>query len=148
MTGLAQLKALAVAALDALDSLDDPHDLGLELTLRGKSSPDLSGLQAVAEYWGAAGPSVVLRLISKLELLEAAVESKRFSGGQAVAPQDGGRIMRLKAVKAAVGFGTTHIYNLMNAGKFPRSRSIGLRAVGWDAREVDQWISDRLHRLP
>lgn len=64
---------------------------------------------------------------------------------QAATPRAGNRIMRLKAVKAACGFGTTHIYNLMNAGKFPRSRRIGVRAVGWDAREVDQWIFDRLN---
>lgn len=64
---------------------------------------------------------------------------------QATTPSTANRIMRLKAVKAAVGFGTTHIYNLMNAGKFPRSRRIGVRAVGWDGREVDQWISDRLN---
>lgn len=54
------------------------------------------------------------------------------------------RILRIEGVKAACGLGTTHIYNLMKAGKFPRSRRIGSRAVGWDSQEVMQWVADRL----
>lgn len=64
---------------------------------------------------------------------------------RAAIPHTEHRILRLKDVKAVCGFGTTHIYNLMNAGKFPRSRRIGVRAVGWDSREVDQWVFDRLN---
>lgn len=54
------------------------------------------------------------------------------------------RIMRLPEVKAASGFGRTHIYELMKEGSFPKARRIGARAVGWDSQEVEQWVSDRL----
>jgi prophage regulatory protein len=52
--------------------------------------------------------------------------------------------MRLQAVMAAVGFGRAHIYNLMAVGKFPRSRRIGTRAVGWDSQEIEAWIAAQL----
>lgn len=54
------------------------------------------------------------------------------------------RILRLPDVMAAVGFGRAHIYNLMAEGKFPRSRRIGTRAVGWDSKEVEAWIAAQL----
>lgn len=54
------------------------------------------------------------------------------------------RIMRLPEVKAASGFGRTHIYELMKEGRFPSARRIGARAVGWDSWEVEQWVADRL----
>ncbi|MEJ3663172.1 AlpA family phage regulatory protein [Pseudomonas sp. FSL R10-0056] len=56
------------------------------------------------------------------------------------------RIMRLPEVKAASGFGRTHIYELMKEGRFPSARRIGARAVGWDSWEVEQWVADRLER--
>lgn len=54
------------------------------------------------------------------------------------------RIMRLPEVKAATGFGRAHIYNLMKEGRFPKSRKIGPRAVGWDSAQVESWVSERL----
>lgn len=54
------------------------------------------------------------------------------------------RIMRLPEVKAASGFGRTHIYELMKEGRFPKARRIGVRAVGWDSSEIEQWVTDRL----
>ena len=54
------------------------------------------------------------------------------------------RIMRLPEVKAASGFGRTHIYELMQEGRFPKARRIGVRAVGWDSSEIEQWVTDRL----
>ncbi|WP_417539756.1 helix-turn-helix transcriptional regulator [Marinobacter sp.] len=56
------------------------------------------------------------------------------------------RILRLCSVKAATGFGRAWIYQLMHEGKFPKSRRIGKRAVGWDSREVEQWVNERLER--
>lgn len=53
-------------------------------------------------------------------------------------------IMRLPAVEAAVGLKRAMIYNLMRAGKFPKARPIGARAVGWDSIEIDRWIAERL----
>ena len=54
------------------------------------------------------------------------------------------RILRLSNVEQKSGFKRAHIYNLMSQGKFPKSVRLGVRAVGWDATEVDQWIADRL----
>ena len=55
-------------------------------------------------------------------------------------------ILRLSEVERLTGFKRTHLYNMMHAGRFPEARRIGLRAVGWDSFEVEQWIADRLTR--
>jgi len=52
--------------------------------------------------------------------------------------------MRLPEVKSLTGFGRAWIYMLMQQGKFPKSRRIGTRAVGWDSQEVEQWVVQRL----
>lgn len=53
------------------------------------------------------------------------------------------RILRRAEVEARVGFKRAHIYNLMNTGKFPKAIRLGIRAVGWDSVEIDQWIAER-----
>ncbi|WP_037341936.1 AlpA family phage regulatory protein [Salinisphaera hydrothermalis] len=37
-----------------------------------------------------------------------------------------------------------HIYNLIKQGQFPKPMRLGVRAVGWDSREIDEWIAERL----
>nr|WP_092148063.1 MULTISPECIES: AlpA family transcriptional regulator [unclassified Pseudomonas] len=54
------------------------------------------------------------------------------------------RILRLSDVEQKTGLKRSFLYSLMNQGKFPKSVRLGVRAVGWDATEVDQWIADRL----
>jgi prophage regulatory protein len=54
------------------------------------------------------------------------------------------RILRRADVEARTGFKRAHLYNLMREGKFPRALRLGIRAVGWDSAEVDQWIAERL----
>ncbi|MDR6610535.1 AlpA family transcriptional regulator [Pseudomonas synxantha] len=54
------------------------------------------------------------------------------------------RILRRSDVEQKTGFKRAHIYNLMSQGKFPKSIRLGIRAVGWDSVEIDQWIADRL----
>lgn len=54
------------------------------------------------------------------------------------------RILRRAEVEARTGFKRAHLYALMREGKFPRAMRLGVRAVGWDSVEVDQWIADRL----
>lgn len=54
------------------------------------------------------------------------------------------RIIRLPEVERRTGFKRSHLYNLMKEGRFPKAIKLGLRAVGWDSRAVDQWISERL----
>ncbi len=53
------------------------------------------------------------------------------------------RILRRREVEAKTGFRRAHIYNLMKAGKFPKAMRLGIRAVGWDSVEIEQWIADR-----
>ncbi|THG78385.1 AlpA family phage regulatory protein [Pseudomonas sp. A-1] len=54
------------------------------------------------------------------------------------------RIMRRAEVLAATGYCRAWIYALMRQGKFPLARKIGARAVGWDSREIEAWIAERL----
>ncbi len=55
-------------------------------------------------------------------------------------------IMRRDEVERKTGFKRAHIYNLMKEGKFPQAKRIGLRAVGWDSLEIEQWVVERLGR--
>lgn len=61
-----------------------------------------------------------------------------------VLPPNERRILRLEEVEAKSGFKRAHLYNLMRAGKFPKALRLGVRAVGWDSVEIEQWIADRL----
>lgn len=54
------------------------------------------------------------------------------------------RILRRAEVEAKTGFKRAHIYALMKDGRFPKAMRLGVRAVGWDSAEIDQWIFDRL----
>ncbi|AOA05150.1 AlpA family phage regulatory protein [Pseudomonas sp. WS 5532] len=56
-------------------------------------------------------------------------------------------IMRRDEVERKTGFKRAHIYNLMKEGKFPQARRIGMRAVGWDSLEIEQWVVERLDKL-
>jgi prophage regulatory protein len=53
-------------------------------------------------------------------------------------------IMRRDEVERKTGFKRSQIYSLMKEGKFPQAKRIGLRAVGWDSLEIEQWVVDRL----
>ena len=55
------------------------------------------------------------------------------------------RILRRAEVEQKTGFKRAHIYSLIKEGKFPRALRLGVRAVGWDSVEIDQWIADRLN---
>jgi len=59
------------------------------------------------------------------------------------APATEHRILRRAEVEAKTGFKRAHIYNLMRDGKFPKAMRLGVRAVGWDSVEIEQWIADR-----
>ena len=53
-------------------------------------------------------------------------------------------IWRLPEVMARTGLSRSAIYDKMKKGEFPLSINLGLRAVGWLADEVEQWIQDRI----
>ena len=61
------------------------------------------------------------------------------------APAAEHRILRRDEVEAKTGFKRAHIYSLMKEGKFPKALRLGVRAVGWDSVEIEQWIADRLN---
>jgi len=56
------------------------------------------------------------------------------------------RILRLDEVQAKTGFKRAHLYTLMQKGEFPRTVRLGVRAVGWNSVEVEQWVLERLAR--
>jgi prophage regulatory protein len=51
---------------------------------------------------------------------------------------------RLKSVIGTVGLSRSTIYALMAAGKFPKSISLGERAVGWLESDIQAWIDSRI----
>lgn len=53
-------------------------------------------------------------------------------------------ILRLKQVKARTGVSRSGIYQKMADGDFPKSISLGPRAVGWLESSIDQWIQTRV----
>ena len=55
------------------------------------------------------------------------------------------RILRLEEVEAKSGVKRAHIYNLMKKRQFPQALRLGVRAVGWDSIEIDQWIDERVN---
>lgn len=56
------------------------------------------------------------------------------------------RILRRADVEARCGFKRAHLYKLIRDGKFPRPLRIGIRAVGWDSVDIDQWIAEQVQR--
>lgn len=56
-------------------------------------------------------------------------------------------ILRIKEVEKRIGFKRSYIYRLMREGKFPQQVRIGLRAVGWSSKDIDQWIEARLNTM-
>jgi len=58
------------------------------------------------------------------------------------------RNLRRAEVEQKTGFKRAHLYALMKEGKFPRALRLGVRAVGWDSIEVEEWIAARRqHRV-
>ncbi len=62
-----------------------------------------------------------------------------------VLPPNERRILRMEEVEAKSGFKRAHIYNLMKKRQFPQALRLGVRAVGWDSIEIDQWIDERVN---
>ncbi len=53
-------------------------------------------------------------------------------------------IMRLPAVMARTGLSRSTIYLRISKGCFPRSISLGGRAVGWIDTEVNEWVAQQI----
>lgn len=53
------------------------------------------------------------------------------------------KVLRISAVKRMVGLSRTTIWRLERDGRFPRRRLIGIRAIGWAAVDIRDWIESR-----
>ncbi len=56
------------------------------------------------------------------------------------------RLIRLKEVMAMTGLSRSYVYQLIGEGYFPKSISLGVRAVAWVQSEVQQWIDRRVEQ--
>ena len=54
------------------------------------------------------------------------------------------RILRLPAVLDRTGLSRSTVYQRVAEGRFPKSVSLGARAVGWVEAEVDEWIARQI----
>jgi prophage regulatory protein len=54
------------------------------------------------------------------------------------------RILRLPEVMARVGICRASIYAQMAEGAFPKSVSLGARAVGWLEHEINAWLATKI----
>ncbi|WP_279152217.1 AlpA family transcriptional regulator [Photobacterium iliopiscarium] len=54
------------------------------------------------------------------------------------------RFIRLKEVMHVTGLGRSSIYNDMAEGRFPKTVSLGGRAVAWVESEVQDWMLERV----
>ena len=53
-------------------------------------------------------------------------------------------ILRLPSVKARTGLSRSTIYLRISEGSFPKSVSLGERAVGWIEVEVNDWLNQQI----
>lgn len=53
------------------------------------------------------------------------------------------KIARLPRVEEMTGLKKTKLYDLMNAGEFPRPIKLTERAVGWFEDDIDTWLASR-----
>lgn len=53
-------------------------------------------------------------------------------------------ILRLPVVKARTGLSRSSIYLRMSEGRFPKSISLGGRAVGWIESDIQAWLQQQI----
>ena len=54
------------------------------------------------------------------------------------------KILRLRAAKDWTGLSRSTIYAMMKNGTFPKSLSLGARAIGWLESDIQAWIDSRV----
>ncbi|MDO7084485.1 AlpA family transcriptional regulator [Pseudocolwellia sp. AS88] len=54
------------------------------------------------------------------------------------------KIIRLPAVKEKTGLSRSSIYLRMTKNDFPKSISLGERAIGWLESDIEQWLDERI----
>jgi prophage regulatory protein len=58
------------------------------------------------------------------------------------------RIVRMSELKVRIGLSRSTIYEFQKSGNFPRSVSLGARAVGWLESDIDAWVESRINNIP
>jgi len=53
------------------------------------------------------------------------------------------RILKLPQVMEATALSRSSIYAYIKTKHFPPAIRLGVRAVGWEAEAISQWLSDR-----
>ncbi len=54
------------------------------------------------------------------------------------------KFIRLPEVKVQTGLSRSSIYLRISRGQFPRSISLGGRAVAWLDADIEQWLDERI----
>lgn len=54
------------------------------------------------------------------------------------------KILRLRATKEWTGLSRSTIYAMMKNGTFPKSLSLGARAIGWLESDIQAWVDSRV----
>ncbi|WP_318462195.1 AlpA family transcriptional regulator [Photobacterium leiognathi] len=54
------------------------------------------------------------------------------------------RFIRLKEVMHVTGLGRSSIYNYMAEGRFPKTVSLGGRAVAWVESDIKLWMAEKV----
>lgn len=56
------------------------------------------------------------------------------------------RILRLPGVQYLTGLSRSTIYLRISNGDFPKPIPLGGRAVGWDEKEVEEWLQHQIQK--
>ena len=54
------------------------------------------------------------------------------------------QFLRLRAVRTITGLSRSTIYAMQTAGTFPKSISIGARAIAWSSLDIETWMNSRI----
>tara|TARA_R110000796_G_C14536986_1_gene432502 strand:+ start:1303 stop:1509 length:207 start_codon:yes stop_codon:yes gene_type:complete len=55
------------------------------------------------------------------------------------------KILRIKEVADLTGLSPSSIYKQVRLNEFPKNIQLTARATGWDSRDVEEWISNKIN---
>ena len=56
------------------------------------------------------------------------------------------KILRINEVTNLTGLSKSSIYKQVRQNQFPQSIKLTARATGWDSREVEKWITNKINQ--
>lgn len=54
------------------------------------------------------------------------------------------RMLKIEEVMQITGLGRSTLYALVKSGNFPKQVQLGPRAVRWDSRAVEKWLTAKM----